>query len=183
MDRRAESPGCKKQTVNGWRWRGSSQGPQLCGEAQYIRRKEGSHWDGGASKEWLFCPSLCLLFNWTFDHVNGDKYKSHRRKLKVCGMGDTTKGQSLRGDQVVGRWAKMRAEWQSKTLEGMRTAVLRQSLQAASIFKYTFLTMSPYLEAIIQSQCLFLKSVPPVPVPSIPRRKDPSRALCRWKDI
>lgn len=114
--------------------------------------------------------SVCLLFNWTLDHVSGDKQKSHRKKLEECGVGEMMEGQCLRGDQAVGRRANTGAERQRKTSGGTRAAVSRCSLQEALISKYTILTVSPYLKAVTQSHCLFLKSVPPVRVPSIPGR-------------
>lgn len=47
--------------------------------------------------------SVCFFFNWTLDRTSGDKYKSHRQKLEGHGMEEATEGQSLGGDEEVGR--------------------------------------------------------------------------------
>lgn len=58
-------------------------------------REGGKLLGWGVLKEGLFCLSVCSSAGHSIVLVV-DKYKSHRRKLKECGVGETTEGQSGR---------------------------------------------------------------------------------------
>lgn len=58
-------------------------------------REGGQLLGWGESKEGLFCLSVRSSARHLIMSVV-DKYKSHRRKLKMCGVGETTEGESGR---------------------------------------------------------------------------------------